>query len=96
MIRIWRNIEKFIYRKAKEINYDETEKVKKGDKIAIVSLSRGGVHDYTIKKQEFIKYEDYVVDEIGMSKSQVVCFSNKVLKIEMESEESNNEHTMLQ
>lgn len=36
----------------------------------------------------------YSIDEIGMSKSQVICFDDMVLKIEKQNEESDNEHMM--
>lgn len=37
----------------------------------------------------------FVVDQTGMSDSQVICFDDKVLKIEKTREESNNEHRMM-
>lgn len=40
--------------------------------------------------------EKYQVDEVGMSASTVILFEDKVLKIESESEESDNEHRMLE
>lgn len=37
----------------------------------------------------------YLIDVIGMSNSQVICFDDMVLKIEKQKEESNNEHIMM-
>lgn len=47
------------------------------------------------KLKSIIGDKPFTVDEIGMSNSQVICFDNMVLKIEKQSEESNNEVTMM-
>jgi kanamycin kinase/aminoglycoside 3'-phosphotransferase-3 len=47
----------------------------------------------TIK--EIIGDMSYSIDTIGMSKSQVICFNDMVLKIEKHREESDNEHRMM-
>ena len=47
----------------------------------------------SIKKHIFDK--KYRVDEIGKSGSSVLCFDNMVLKIEKQSEEADNEMSML-
>jgi kanamycin kinase/aminoglycoside 3'-phosphotransferase-3 len=45
--------------------------------------------------KQLIGKREYSIDKIGMSDSQVICFPDMVLKIEGESEESNNEHRIL-
>ena len=40
--------------------------------------------------------EKYELDNIGCSDSSIIIFSDKVLKIEKQSEESDNEHKMYQ
>lgn len=47
------------------------------------------------KIKEIIKNTPYSIDTIGMSKSQVICFNDMVLKIEKQHEESDNEHIMM-
>jgi kanamycin kinase/aminoglycoside 3'-phosphotransferase-3 len=45
--------------------------------------------------REIIGEREYAIDPTGMSDSNVLCFDNVVLKIEKQSEESDNEHRML-
>lgn len=45
--------------------------------------------------QSIIGESPFLVDQTGMSDSQVICFDNKVLKIEKTREESNNEYRMM-
>lgn len=47
------------------------------------------------KIKEIIKDKSYSIDKIGKSTSQVICFDDMVLKIERESEESDNENKMM-
>lgn len=47
------------------------------------------------KIKAIIKDMPYSIDEIGMSKSKVICFDDMVLKIDKQSEESDNEHMMM-
>lgn len=47
------------------------------------------------KINAIIKDMPYSIDEIGMSKSKVICFNDMVLKIDKQSEESDNEHMMM-
>lgn len=42
-----------------------------------------------------IENKQYTIDEIGKSNSQVICFENMVLKIEVADEVSDNEHLMM-
>lgn len=48
-----------------------------------------------LKIRNIIKNKTFIVDEAGMSDSQVICFDNMVLKIEKSREESDNEHRMM-
>lgn len=48
------------------------------------------------KINKIIGEEEYQIDDIGMSDSTVILFNDKVLKIEQECEESDNEHNILQ
>jgi len=45
--------------------------------------------------QKKIAGQNYTIDEIGKSDSQVLCFENMVLKMEAEGENSRNEYRML-
>lgn len=45
--------------------------------------------------QKIIGDHSFSIDNVGMSNSQVVCFEDMVLKIEKQSEESNNENKMM-
>ena len=47
----------------------------------------------SIKKQ--IESKEYSRDTIGRSGSQILCFSDMVLKAERDREESGNEHEIL-
>lgn len=45
--------------------------------------------------QRIVGDRPYSVDTVGRSNSQVICFTDMVLKIEQKSEESDHEHRML-
>ncbi len=46
--------------------------------------------------KELIGDEEYHIDEIGLSDSQVIIFQDKILKIQEIGEESDNEYNMMQ
>lgn len=47
------------------------------------------------KIKSIIGDKPYSIDKVGMSNSQVLYFDDMVLKIENQSEESDNEHRMM-
>lgn len=47
------------------------------------------------KIKNIIGDKPYSIDKVGMSNSQVLYFDDMVLKIENQSEESDNEHRMM-
>lgn len=51
--------------------------------------------DFPAPIQEILQERDYTADSVGQSDSQVLLFSDMVLKIQADSEESRNESQML-
>ena len=50
--------------------------------------------DFPAQIQEILQERDYAADCVGQSDSQVLLFSDMVLKIQADSEESRNESQM--